>query len=121
VLRLLSELYPDDLPHHENWKAGQVHPAYLLVFASIDHLIPGARGGDWADLENMVTSCWPCNTGKADLLLDEIGKTLLTEDEVRSGWDGLSGSYTALWQAAGCPDFHSEWRKALLAGASPPL
>jgi 5-methylcytosine-specific restriction endonuclease McrA len=61
VLRALSSLYPDEFPHHPNWKAGQVHPAYLLISTSLDHRDPGTRGGRWRDPENLVTACWPCN------------------------------------------------------------
>jgi hypothetical protein len=57
VLRFLSEIYPDDFPYHPNWKAGQVHPAYLLVLTSLDHVDPGGRGGSWRSEDNLVTAC----------------------------------------------------------------
>jgi 5-methylcytosine-specific restriction endonuclease McrA len=104
VLRVLSSLYPDTFPHHPNWKAGQVHPAYLLISTSLDHRDPGARGGGWTDPDNLVTACWPCNTGKADFTIEELGWTLLGEDEVRSEWTGLTSQYRHLWRAAGEPD-----------------
>lgn len=114
VLRLLSELYPDQLPFHPNWKAGQVHPAYLVISTSLDHLVPGARGGSWRDPSNLVTACWACNTGKADLLLDEIAWELLSEEDILSDWDGLTNAVPGLWERAGRPDgFHREWRRAL--------
>jgi 5-methylcytosine-specific restriction endonuclease McrA len=113
VLRFLSEIYPDDFPYHPNWKAGQVHPAYLLVSTSLDHVDPGARGGSWRDQDNLVTACWPCNTGKADLRVDELGWHLLSPDKVRSDWDGLSGATQALWDRAGRPEICRNWRRAL--------
>lgn len=113
VLRLLSEMYPEEFPYHPNWKAGQVHPAYLLVSTSLDHVDPGGRGGSWLDEDNLVTACWPCNTGKADLRLEEVGWTLLGEEEVRSDWDGLSGATNALWERAGRPNIYGDWRRAL--------
>lgn len=116
VLRFLSELYPDDFPYHPNWKAGQVHPAYLLVSTSLDHVHPGGRGGSWLDEDNLVTACWPCNTGKADLRLEEVGWALLGEANVRSDWDGLSGATDALWERAGRPDIYRDWRSALSSG-----
>ena len=100
VLRFLSELYPDEFPYHPNWRAGQVHPAYLLVSTSLDHVHPGGRGGSWLDEDNLVTACWPCNTGKADLRLEEVGWTLLSEADVRSDWDGLTHATNALWERA---------------------
>ncbi len=117
VLRFLSEIYPDEFPYHPNWKAGQVHPAYLLVSTSLDHIHPGGRGGDWLDHDNLVTACWPCNTGKADLRLEEVGWRLLNEAEVRSDWDGLTSATNALWERAARPDICRDWRRALL---SPP-
>lgn len=115
VLRVLSSLYPEQFPYHPNWKAGQVHPAYLLVSTSLDHLVPGARGGSWIETDNLVTSCWPCNTGKADLTIDEIGWTLLDETDVHSEWDGLTGVHRELWDMAGQPDaaYHQRWLRAV--------
>ncbi len=115
VLRVLSRMYPDRFPYHPNWKAGQVHPAYLLVSTSLDHVRPGGRGGSWSERDNLVAACWPCNSGKADFALEEIGWELLNEADVQSEWDGLTGSYPALWRAAGEPDarYHRRWLRAL--------
>jgi hypothetical protein len=113
VFRFLSEIYPDAFPYHPNWNAGQVHPAYLLVSTSLDHVAPGGRGGNWLDEGNLVTACWPCNTGKADLRLEEVGWTLLSEANVRSDWDGLTGATNALWERSGEPDIYRDWRRAL--------
>jgi 5-methylcytosine-specific restriction endonuclease McrA len=115
VLRFLSELYPDEFPYHPNWRAGQVHPAYLLISTSLDHVHPGGRGGSWLDEHNLVTACWPCNTGKADLRLEEVGWALLGEADVQSEWDGLTGATDALWERAGRLDIYRDWRRALLA------
>ena len=113
MLRFLSEIYPDEFPFHKNWKAGQVHPAYLLISTSLDHVNPGGRGGGWLDEDNLVTACWPCNTGKADLTLSEVGWTLLSEEDVRSDWDGLTGATNALWERTSQPDIYRDWRRAL--------
>lgn len=37
--------------------------------ATVDHVIPLAKGGTHA-WDNVVCSCWKCNTEKRDLLLD---------------------------------------------------
>jgi hypothetical protein len=115
VLRLLSRMYPDRFPYHPNWKAGQVHPAYLLLSTSLDHVQPGSRGGSWNERDNLVAACWPCNSGKADFTLDEIGWKMLSEAEVQSEWAGLTGSFAELWQAAGQPDprYHRQWLRSL--------
>ena len=41
---------------------------------TLDHLIPKAKGGKdtW---ENLVTACWRCNNEKADLTLEEWGRS----------------------------------------------
>jgi hypothetical protein len=95
------------------WKAGQVHPAYLLVSTSLDHVDPGGRGESWRDEQNLVTACWLCNTGRADLRLDKVGWALLDVAEVQSEWDGLSGTTGPLWERAGRPDIYRDWRRAL--------
>jgi len=64
-----------------------------------------------------VTACWPCNTGKADLRLEEVGWALLSEDAVRSHWDGLTGAMQSLWERAGRPDVGRDWRRALAPAA----
>jgi 5-methylcytosine-specific restriction endonuclease McrA len=114
VLRFLGEAFPKEFPYHPNWKAGETHDAWLLISTSLGHLIPGARGGDWHTPENLVTNCWACNSAKADLLLDELGWNLLSEDDVRSDWDGLTGAVNALWVQAGSPEsIFKNWRQAL--------
>lgn len=113
VLRFLSEIYPDAFPYHPHWRAGQVHPAYLLLSTSLDHVDPGGRGGSWQHEGNLVTACWPCNTGKADLRLDEVGWKLIGAEDVQSAWDGLTSQLPALWERAGRPDIHRDWRRVL--------
>jgi hypothetical protein len=120
VVRALSSLYPDSFPYHPNWKAGQVHPAYLLLSTSLDHVNPVGRGGSSGGHDNLVAACWPCNSGKADLTLDELGWELRPGVAVQSDWDGLTGSYSGLWEAAGQPDpqYHGRWLRALAAGGA---
>jgi 5-methylcytosine-specific restriction endonuclease McrA len=75
VRRVPSRLYPDRFPYHPNWKAGQVHPAYLLLSTSLDHVHPGGRDGPWGGRDNLVAACWPCNSGKADFRLgNSVGR-----------------------------------------------
>jgi 5-methylcytosine-specific restriction endonuclease McrA len=97
ILRLLGRIYPDEFPHHPNWKAGCMHRAIPLLCAEVDHVRPVARGGS-NEISNLRTACAPCNTRKADFLLEEIGMTDHT-DEISSGWDGLTGSYRQLWES----------------------
>ena len=89
-------LAPQPILHPPNWKAGRIHPAYLLLSTSLDHVHPRARGGSWNERSNLVTACWPCTSGKADFTLEELGWSLLDEADVRSDWDGLTGLYQTL-------------------------
>lgn len=98
VLRFLSEIYPKEFPYHPNWKSGEIHDSWLVLSTSLDHVVPGARGGNWMKLDNLVAACWACNSAKADLLLDEVGWELLSEDEVRSDWDVAS---QVAWRSSG--------------------
>jgi hypothetical protein len=113
VLRFLSEIYPKEFPYHPNWKAGEIHDSWLVLSTSLDHVVPGARGGHWTSPANLVTACWACNSAKADLLLEEIGWRLLSENDVESDWDGLTRSVEDLWIRAGSPEVFVSWRRAL--------
>ncbi len=116
IMELVGTIYPDALPFHPNWKGGQTHPAFVACSPIIDHVVPGSLGGDWFSLENLVTACWPCNSRKADLTLEQLSWTLLPVPE--TDWDGLVSLYMPLWQAAKEPKprFHRDWMAAL--GAS---
>jgi len=64
VLRVLSMLYPQVLRFHLNWKIGECHLVYWVQTASLDHVVPLARGGG-DDVEgNTVTACYLCNDTK---------------------------------------------------------
>ncbi len=45
---------------------------YLLFVATLDHVTPHRLGGR-TDASNLVTSCWPCNYGKMEYTLEQIG------------------------------------------------
>jgi hypothetical protein len=113
VMVLLSEIYPEQFPYTPNWKAGLTHPAIISRSAVVDHVIPGSLGGDWRDEGNLVTACWPCNVRKGDLTLEQLGWTPATGSP--TSWDGLTGSYNALWVAAGRPSSsrHLPWLRLL--------
>jgi hypothetical protein len=112
VLRLLSELHPEQFPFHPNWKTGATHEAYHQLSASLDHVHPFGQPGHSADL---VTACWRCNACKSEFTLADSGQTLLSEEAVRSDWRGLADRYDDLWQEAGQPAFDAEWRRMLRA------
>ncbi|MDQ2959802.1 MAG: HNH endonuclease [Candidatus Dormibacteraeota bacterium] len=115
VMALLGTLFPDQFPFHRNWKGGQTHPAVVARSAVVDHVIPGAHGGSWADPENLATACWPCNARKGDLTIRQLGWDLRPIEP--SERDGLTDSYQRVWELAGRPttDAHPEWIRGLVA------
>src|SRR5690242_18273793 len=65
------------------------HLAFQCMWMQFDHLVPHSRGGD-NSLENVVVTCAPCNFGRMQWTLEEVG---LTDPRHRlaqkTGWDGL--------------------------------
>jgi hypothetical protein len=43
------------------------------VILHIDHIYPASKGGEWSE-DNLITSCRECNSGKSDILLEEINR-----------------------------------------------
>jgi 5-methylcytosine-specific restriction endonuclease McrA len=65
------------------------HAAFQTMWVQYDHVVPHARGGT-NGLENVVIACAPCNYGRGNRTLDEVG--LLDPRRyppVQSTWDGL--------------------------------
>ncbi len=87
VRQALHKLYPEALPWgHTN--ASQ-HAAFQAIWAQFDHILPHARGGD-NDLENIVVTCAPCNFGRMQYTLAEVGLSdPRTRQPIQSDWDGL--------------------------------
>jgi hypothetical protein len=78
-------------PHALRWgkRNADQHAAFQTMWAQYDHVLPYCRGGT-NDLDNIVISCAPCNFGRMEYTLEEVG--LLDprlRQTVRSGWDGL--------------------------------
>jgi len=85
TVRILSDLFPDQLPVDPGWKLDHTHPVYWTLIASADHVIPAIRGGG-SDEDNLVTSCWRYNDIKRAWSLQELRWSL--EGPVESDWDG---------------------------------
>ena len=65
------------------------HGVRLVFGMSIDHVVPHSHDGE-TTLANLVTACWPCNFGKADFLLSELGLgDPRSRGPVTSNWRGL--------------------------------
>ncbi|MGO1074585.1 HNH endonuclease [Inquilinus sp. CA228] len=79
------------LPDSIRWGSTNVerHAAFFALTATIDHLVPHAKGGG-NDPENLLTTCQACNFGRSDWLIEEVG---LIDPRGRppiiDDWDGL--------------------------------
>lgn len=87
TLRLLSLKLPEVFPYHRNWKVSETHPAYWQLCATVDHLVPTARGGTDAE-SNLVTTSMLRNSAKAHWLVEELGWVLNPPGDCAQ-WDGL--------------------------------
>lgn len=83
----MNAVYPNALPWGR--KNEEQHAAFQAMWLQYDHLLPHARGGD-NSLDNIVITCAPCNFGRMNYLLEEVGlANPFSRDPVSSNWDGL--------------------------------
>ena len=69
---------------------GERHGVVLDFRANADHKVTWTHGGRTIP-ENLVTSCWSCNYGKAGYTLEEIGINDPREKKLtNSKWQGLT-------------------------------
>lgn len=79
--------YPLEAPWGK--KNAEQHAALQAMRAQYDHILPHSRGGT-NDLRNMVVTCAPCNFGRMEFTLEEVGLADPRDREpVRSAWNGL--------------------------------
>jgi 5-methylcytosine-specific restriction endonuclease McrA len=87
VRQRIRKVYPDAL----RWgaKNAEQHPAFQLMWAVPDHVLPHSRGGT-SDLQNTVIVCQPCNCARMHYTLEELGLAdPRLREPTRSSWDGL--------------------------------
>ncbi|MBD8617021.1 HNH endonuclease [Pseudomonas putida] len=87
VRTFLKRYYPSSLP----WGGANrdQHAAFQALWAQYDHVLAHARGGD-NSVQNTIVTCAPCNFGKMNYTLEELGLTDPRDREpVISTWDGL--------------------------------
>ncbi len=83
----LKRIYPNALQWDK--KNIEQHAAFQAMWLQYDHVVPHSRGGN-NDLENMLITCGPCNYGRMQYLLEEVGiDDPRTREIFRSPWDGL--------------------------------
>lgn len=87
VRKAAIRLYPDVVPWPRH-NLGQ-HAGFQAMWLQFDHVLAHARGGD-NSFDNIVISCAPCNFGKANYTLDELGLVdPRTRPVAKWGWNGL--------------------------------
>jgi len=87
VRQAIKALYPNVLQWGKT--NTEQHAAFQAMWVQYDHVIPHARGGA-TDISNMVITCAPCNYGRMNYLLEEVGVVYPNlEQNVYSTWDGL--------------------------------
>lgn len=73
----------------------QQHSGFQNLWLQYDHVIPHSIGGN-NSIDNVVTTCAPCNYGRGSYTLEEMGLMDPREFEpVKTDWDGLSRLFTS--------------------------
>ena len=86
--------YPDAVRWGD--RNSEQHFGLQAMWLQFDHLLPHARGGN-NELDNIVVTCAPCNNGRSNLTLEEVGLAdPRLRQPVRSTWDGLERLVVAL-------------------------
>ncbi len=75
------------------------HGAALVYRAVADHVLPHWSGGS-TDQENLITACYPCNFGKAEFSLEQLGLER-PRRAVANGGDGLESLVPAMKRQVG--------------------
>lgn len=88
VRERMQKAYPHVLPWGR--RNAEQHAAFQAMWAQYDHVLPYTRGGT-NDLDNLVVACAPCNFGRMEHTLEEVG---LIDPRTRpilrsTSWDGL--------------------------------
>ena len=93
--KAMRDAYPDSV----RWGARNVdkHTAFQAMDLDFDHIVPRSRGGR-NSAENLVVSCAPCNCGRGNWTLEEVGvmdpRSAPTDacatPPALSQWDGLT-------------------------------
>jgi len=88
VLRLLSQLLPEEFPGYPNYKMKESHIVHWELFPTIDHVVAIANGGEDVE-QNWVTTSMLMNMEKSNWSLAELGWELQPLGG-SNAWDGLT-------------------------------
>ena len=95
TLKLLNDLSPGHGYYHAHGKTGETLTLFQWRFASADHVLPVAEGGENTG-DNLVTACWRCNLRKSDGNPSEFQLQEVPADLADLHWDGLASIYPHL-------------------------
>ena len=87
VRKRIRAAYPQAL----SWgkRNTECHAAFQAMWVQYDHVVPFKRGGG-NELDNLVITCAPCNFGRMEHMIEEVGLCdPRAREPVRSAWDGL--------------------------------
>jgi len=82
-----AKLYPEAVPWGRTNQSQ--HATFQAMWLQFDHVLPHARGGNNSH-ENLVITCAPCNFGRMQYTLPELGLTDPRERTIEMiDWNGL--------------------------------
>ncbi len=87
IRNYLKTQYPNGL----EWGKRNIEQraAFQAMWLQYDHILPHSRGGN-NDLDNLVITCAPCNFGRMQYTLQELGIADPRLSQIaKSNWDGL--------------------------------
>ncbi|MEO0771214.1 MAG: HNH endonuclease [Cyanobacteria bacterium J06649_4] len=91
IRKEIREVAKAEYPNAVQWGRTNFsqHAAFQAMWLQYNHLIPHSRGGN-NDIENVVITCAPCNYGRGNRLIEEVGvRNPFERPPVKSQWDGL--------------------------------
>ena len=91
VSRQARKILIEEFPVETHWvrAENERHASLQCQAASLDHILPHSRGGD-NERENLVTACGPCQFGRNQWTLEEVGFMDPRDFPPRvDEWDGL--------------------------------
>jgi hypothetical protein len=96
------------------------HAGFQCMSLQYDHVLPYSRGGE-NSLENLIVTCAPCNYGRMEYTLEEVGLIdPRTQQVQRTEWDGLESFLCAPHRAAQLASIESSAGGAASAAFDPP-
>jgi len=87
-IKAMHKMFPATF--HKGTTNDSMHGLMLSSRVSLDHVLPHSFGGT-NEIANLVTSCWPCQFGRGNDLIERLGLSDPRDREpIPSEWDGCS-------------------------------